>query len=113
MIYSLEGSGLEISRDYDSEQAIQNNLIAKAETYRNQKPSVLYAMYGLAIILAIGSFIVMIYSWKQFGNMRRIALYCSIYFGYNADAFRKRHKSIALHTRTSIIFQARAANCLF
>lgn len=69
VLYSTQGSGLEVSRDYDAEQAIQNNLIGKAEAYRNEKPTVLYAMYGLAIILAIGSFITMIYSWNQFGNV--------------------------------------------
>jgi len=68
-IYTLEGSGLEVSRDYDAEQSIQNTLIMKAQAYRNEKPSILYAMYGLAIILAIGSFITLIYSWNQFGNV--------------------------------------------
>lgn len=69
VIYSLDGSGLEISRDYEAEQAIENTMMTKAEQFRNQKPSVLYAMYGLAIILAIGSFAAMLYGWYQFGNM--------------------------------------------
>ena len=69
VVYSIQGSGLEISRDYDAEQAIENALIAKAETYRNQKPSFMYAVYGLAIILAIGSFSMMIYAIHQFGSL--------------------------------------------
>ena len=67
-VYSIVGSGLEISRDYDAEQAIENALIAKAETYRNQKPSFIYAAYGLAIILAVGAFSMMIYGLHQFGG---------------------------------------------
>jgi hypothetical protein len=67
--YAIEGSGMELSRDYDAESSIENMMLQKAEQYRNQKPSFMYAVYGLAIILAIGSFIVMIYSWNQFGNI--------------------------------------------
>ena len=67
--YGVEGSGLEISRDYDAEQAIQNQLIEKAQTYRTKKPTEIIASYALMIITIIVSGIVMWYAWKQFGNM--------------------------------------------
>ena len=68
-MYSIEGSGLEISRDYDAEQAIQNTLIEKATSYRNKKPTEIIASYALMIITIIGSFIMMWYAWNQFGNI--------------------------------------------
>ena len=68
-VYSIEGSGLEVSRDYDAEQAIQNTLIEKATTYRNRKPTEIIASYALMIITIIVSGVVMWFAWKQFGNM--------------------------------------------
>ena len=68
-IYSIEGSGLEVSRDYDAEQAIQNTLIEKATVYRNRKPTEIIASYALMIITIIVSGVVMWFAWKQFGNM--------------------------------------------
>ena len=68
-LYTIEGSGLEISRDYDAEQAIQNTLIDKAVSYRNKKPTEIIASYALMIITIIGSFIMMWYAWNQFGNI--------------------------------------------
>ena len=58
-MHTLEGSGLEITRDYDSEQAIQNILIEKATAYRNKKPTEIIASYALMIIVIIGSFVIM------------------------------------------------------
>lgn len=68
-IYTIEGSGIELSRDYDAEQAIQNTLIEKATSYRNKKPTEIIASYALMIITIIGSFIMMWYAWNQFGNI--------------------------------------------
>ena len=68
-IYSIEGSGLEVNRDYNAEQAIQNTLIEKATTYRNKKPTEIIASYALMIITIIASGVVMWYAWKQFGNV--------------------------------------------
>ncbi|KKM14013.1 hypothetical protein LCGC14_1710430 [marine sediment metagenome] len=67
--YTLEGSGLEINRDYNIEQELQNTLIEKATTYRNKKPTEIIAAYALMIITIIVSGIVMWYAWKQFGNI--------------------------------------------
>jgi len=69
LVYSIEGSGLEVSRDYDAEQAIQTTLIEKATTYRNRKPTEIIASYALMIITIIVSGVVMWFAWKQFGNM--------------------------------------------
>lgn len=68
-IYSTKGSGLEVNRDYDAEQAIQNTLIEKASAYRNKKPTEIIASYALMIITIITCGIVMWFAWKQFGNM--------------------------------------------
>lgn len=68
-IYSIHGSGLELSRDYDSEQAIQNTLIEKATVYRNRKPTEIIASFALMIITIIVSGIVMWFAWKNFGNI--------------------------------------------
>ena len=67
--YTLEGSGLEVSRDYNIEQELQNTLIEKATTYRNRKPTEIIASYALMIITIITCGIVMWFAWKQFGNM--------------------------------------------
>ncbi|KKK79191.1 hypothetical protein LCGC14_2835980 [marine sediment metagenome] len=68
-IYSIEGSGLEINRDYDAEQSIQNKLIEEAIQFRNRKSTEIVAVYALMIITVIGSFIMMWYAWNQFGNI--------------------------------------------
>ena len=67
--YTIEGSGLEINRDYNIEQELQNTLIEKATTYRNRKPTEIIASFALMIIVIIGSFLMMWFAWKQFGNM--------------------------------------------
>jgi len=67
--YSIEGSGLELSRDYDREQAIQNTLIEKATVYRNRKPTEIIASFALMIITIIVSGVVMWFAWKNFGNI--------------------------------------------
>ncbi len=69
MVYSTQGSGLEVNRDYDAEQAIQNTLIEKAMVYRNRKPSEIIASFALMIITIIVSGVIMWFAWKQFGNM--------------------------------------------
>ena len=69
LIYTIEGSGLEISRDYDAEQAIQNTLIEKATIYRNRKPTEIIASFALMIITIVVSGVVMWFAWKQFGNI--------------------------------------------
>ena len=68
-VYSIEGSGLEISRDFDAEQSIQNKLIEEANQFRNKKPTEIIASYALMIITIITSGVVMWFAWKQFGNM--------------------------------------------
>ena len=67
--YTIEGSGLEIDRNFDSEQAIQNKLIEEAVQFRNRKPTEIIASYALMIITIIVSGVVMWFAWKQFGNM--------------------------------------------
>lgn len=69
IVYSIKGSGLEINRDYDSEQAIQNELIEKATQYRNRKPTEIIASFAMMIITIIVCGIVMWFALKQFGNM--------------------------------------------
>jgi len=68
-VWNLKGSGLEISRDYDVEQAIQNTLIEKATVYRNRKPTEIVASFALMIITIVVSGVVMYFAWNQFGNM--------------------------------------------
>lgn len=68
-VYSTEGTGLETSRDYDTEQAILNNLHEAAIKYRNKKPVEIVAMYGLMCIVIIGSIVIIVYSLKQVGNL--------------------------------------------
>lgn len=68
-IYTVEGSGLEVNRDFDSEQAIQNKLIEEAAQFRNKKPTEIIASYALMIITIIVSGVVMWYAWKTFGNI--------------------------------------------
>ena len=69
LIYTTEGSGLEVNRDFDSEQAIQNKLIEEATQFRNKKPTEIIASFALMIITIIVSGVVMWFAWKQFGNM--------------------------------------------
>jgi len=68
-VWSMKGSGLEISRDYDAEQAIENMLIEKATTYRSKKPVEIVTGLALVIICVITSGVIMYFAWKQFGNM--------------------------------------------
>ncbi len=68
-VYSIEGSGLEVDRNFDSEQAIQNKLIEEAVQFRNRKPTEIIASYALMIITIITSGFIMWFAWKQFGNM--------------------------------------------
>lgn len=69
VIYSTEGSGLELSRDFDAEQATLNDLIAAAEKYKNRKPIEIAAMYGLMIIMVVGSFIILFYAFYKTGQI--------------------------------------------
>jgi len=69
MMYTIEGSGLEINRDFDSEQSIQNKLIEEAVQFRNRKPTEIIASFALMIITIIVSGVIMWFAWKQFGNM--------------------------------------------
>ena len=68
-VYTIEGSGLEVNRDFDSEQAIQNKLIEEASQFRNKKPTEIIASYALMIITVIVSGVVMWYAWKTFGQI--------------------------------------------
>jgi hypothetical protein len=69
-VYSLEGSGLEINRDYDAEEAINNNLINAAIKYRNKdQRNQIYLSYGLMIITIVIAGVMMLYSIKQFGAL--------------------------------------------
>ncbi len=67
--YSLEGSGLEVNRDFNSEQAIQNMLKEKAISYRNRKPTEIIASYALMIITIVISGVLMFFALKQFGGL--------------------------------------------
>lgn len=69
VIYSTEGSGLEVSRDFDAEQSTLNDLIAAAEKYKNRKPIEIAAMYGLMIIMVVGSFVVLFYAFYKTGEI--------------------------------------------
>jgi len=68
-LYSLEGSGLEINRDYDSEQAIGNKLLEKANAYRNKKPTEIIASFAFMIITIIVAGVIMIYTLNQMGEL--------------------------------------------
>ena len=61
-IYSLQGSGLEVSRDFDSEQSTLNDLISAAEKYKNKKPGEVYMLYGFLILSLVGAIITIVYS---------------------------------------------------
>lgn len=68
-VYSIQGSGLEIDRNFDSEQAVQNKLIQEAVQFRNKKPTEVIASFVLMIVTIIVSGVVMWFAWTQFGNM--------------------------------------------
>jgi hypothetical protein len=70
MFYSIEGSGLEISRDFEAEKGTLNNLVLAGDKYRNRKPIEIAAMYGLMIIIVAGSFIVLGYAFYQTGKIQ-------------------------------------------
>ena len=69
IVYSIEGSGLEINRDFEAEQATLNNLINAAEKYKNRKPIEIAAMYGLMIIICVGAFVTLIYAFYKSGQI--------------------------------------------
>ena len=69
VVYSIEGSGLEVTRDFDAEQSTLNNLINAADKYKNRKPIEIAAMYGLMIIICVGAFVVLIYSFYKSGQV--------------------------------------------
>lgn len=69
-IYSLDGSGLETTRNFDAEEASLNNLMNAADKYRNKPPIEIAAMYGLMIIVIVGSFIVIVYSIYKAGQIQ-------------------------------------------
>lgn len=68
-IYSTEDTGLEISRDFDSEQSIINKLQECAINYRNKKPIEIVAMYGLMVIVIISASVIIVYSLKRVGDL--------------------------------------------
>lgn len=72
--YSIEGSGLEIHRDFESEKSTLNNLVLAGDKYRNKKPIEIAAMYGLMIIIVAGSFIVLGYAFYKVGVIEKAAL---------------------------------------
>lgn len=67
--YSLEGSGLEVGRDFDAEQAAFNELVEAAEKYKNKKPAEFVAMIGIAIILLLGVMFLVYYAIKKQGDI--------------------------------------------
>ncbi len=69
VVYSIQGSGLEVSRDFEAEQATLNNLINAADKYKNRKPIEIAAMYGLMIIIVVGAFITLIYAFYKSGQI--------------------------------------------
>ena len=69
VIYSIQGSGFEITRDFEGEQATLNNLINAAERYKNRKPIEIAAMYGLMIIIVVGAFITLVYAFYKTGQI--------------------------------------------
>lgn len=58
--YSIEGSGLELSRDFDSEESILNKMKQVLRDYSNADKTAIYMAYSIAIILFLGSFVLMI-----------------------------------------------------
>ncbi len=69
VVYSIEGTGLELSRDFEAEQSTLNNLINAAEKYKNRKPIEIAAMYGLMIIIVIGGFVTIGYALYKTGQI--------------------------------------------
>lgn len=68
-LYSTEGTGLEVSRNYDHEQAIINKLHNSALQFRNKKPVELVAMYGIVVISILVAGVIMVYSLKKIGDL--------------------------------------------
>lgn len=69
VIYSMEGSGLETSRDFEAEQATLNDLISAAERYKNKKPGEIYMLYGVVILAIVGGFVTVVYSLYKAGEV--------------------------------------------
>jgi len=69
VVYSLDGSGLETSRDFDAEQGTLNDLISAAEKYKNRKPGEVYMLYGVVILAIVGGFITVVYSLFKAGQV--------------------------------------------
>jgi len=67
--FTTEGTGLQVNRDYDAEQAIQNKLIEEALKYRNRKPTEIIASFALMIITIITAGIIMWYALRNFGSL--------------------------------------------
>jgi hypothetical protein len=59
-VYSIEGSGLELSRDFDSEESILNKMKQVIRDYNNEDKTWKYATLSLYIIIIIGSIVVMV-----------------------------------------------------
>lgn len=58
--YSIEGSGLEISRDFDAEQAAMNNQKDAVDRHKKKKPAEVVMAIGLMIvtILVVGAILI-------------------------------------------------------
>lgn len=68
-IYSLEGSGLEVNRDFNAEQGTINNMAVIADKYRNKKPGEVYMLYGVVILAIAGGFVTVVYSLYKAGQV--------------------------------------------
>lgn len=69
-IFTLDGSGLEVSRDYNSEDAILNRLENAAHKYRNKdQRNQIYLGYGIMIMGMIIAGIIMIYTINKIGGL--------------------------------------------
>lgn len=68
-IYSLEGSGLEVNRDFNAEQGTINNMAVIADKYRNKKPGEVYMLYGVVILAIVGGFVTVVYSLYKAGQI--------------------------------------------
>ena len=88
VIYSVEGTGLELSRDFEAEQSTLNNLINAAEKYKNRKPIEIAAMYGLMIIIVVGGFVTIGYALYKTGQISEAVNQGWNIFGEWADLAR-------------------------
>lgn len=69
-IYSIQGSGLEISRDYNAEDAIMNRMETAAHKYRNKDSrNQMYLGYGLMIVSFIVAGVIMAYTINKIGGL--------------------------------------------